>query len=283
MVFSNTVQTLRHDAARRVRDHWAGSLTAAVDANAASILDSSRVEVTDFFQNGYLHLDVDSDAEDLRVTGNDQDLNTVSIAPVTAAAHDQGTAYEIHKLWSVPEYNGFIADALKSVATEAVTAHLDNTSLTVTANANKPGGIEDEYAIPSGFRYIDEVWVADQVGHFDVRIPNSEVRAIPGSTKKLRFSLRATAAMQVGRTIRLLGQGPPDASSLQDSTVIYIDPDYIVSYVELQVLQPLSGGDTARERAARARVQFLQAYIEDKRYRAVTEHRVLPGSIVVPS
>lgn len=286
MVFSNTVQTLRHDASRRVRDLWTGSLTSTANAAATTLVDTKRVEVDGFFNNAYLHIGADAAAEDVRVSTNDQSSTNLTITPALAAQKTSGTAYEIHRLWSVPEYNGFIADAIRSIGSEGVLAAYDNSSLTITANANKPAGIEDEYAIPAGFRYIQQVWIADQLGYYYYEVPHREVSVLPGSTKKLRFSpwlCSTVLSSQLGNAIRLLGQGVASPPTLADTSIIEVDPDFVVSYVELQVLIPLAGGQGARAEAAQRRVYQLTPLVEAKRASAVTEHRVLPDSMRVPT
>ncbi|MGK2853869.1 MAG: hypothetical protein ACSLE3_07150 [Microbacteriaceae bacterium] len=279
MPFSNTVKVLRHQASRRVRDLWTGSLTAAEAAAQTELSDSKRVEISGYFTNGYLHLGVDAAAEDHRITTNS--AGALTIASPLAAAHASGTVYEIHKLWSTPDYNAFIADAIMSIGSEAVLADKDDESISVEANGLKSSGIEDEYIIPPGFRYINEIWLADSTGAFTSRLPNTEARAL--SSTRLRFSSWATAHMTPGRDIRLIGQGIGGTPPLADTSIVRIDPGYIADYVELQVLAPVSGGTSTRAIAARDRVRYLGASVEMKRSSAVTEHRALPGSLAVPA
>lgn len=282
MAFSYTVLTLRQDAARRLRDLWTGKISATALVGALQLTSNSRVETIGYFSNAHIHIGADATSEDHRLVTNGPRSLTLPADGGIVTQREIGVDYEIHKLWSVPEYNGFVNDALKSIASEAVLSSMDDQSLIVTANANKPNGVEDEYAMPAGFRYISEIWFEDSAGYFDQRIPNNQARPLPGATRKLRFSEWATAQMTVGRNIRLLGQGLPVLTTLADTSEVSVDPDYVTSYVELQALTPLAGGTSTRAIAARDRVRFLGPMVEQKRAAATSEHRVLPGSLVIP-
>ena len=115
MTFSNTVRTLRHDAARRVRDLWTGTLTTLAPVAALNLADTSRVEYAGYFSNYYIHIGSDAAAEDHRIQTNEPQQLTLADDGGIVIEQPQGTVYELHRLWSVPEYNGFIADAVRSL------------------------------------------------------------------------------------------------------------------------------------------------------------------------
>lgn len=276
---TRTVIQLRHGAARRVRDLWTGTLTQPATVGDLTLHDAKRIESRAYFGNGFLHVGADATAEDHRLIGNESGGITMANDGGISTARIAGTAYEIHKLMAVEDYNAHIADAVLSAGPEGVLSNVDDQTLVVAANAAKPGGFEDEYTIPSGIKYINEVSVEDSAGVFRYRVPNDQLKVIGG---KLRFSGWAVGCFEAaGRNIRIIGQGAATVPSLADTSTVAIDADFIMSYVELQALIPIAGGQGARARAASQRVQALTQLLEVKRLEVGTTHRVLPGSLIV--
>jgi len=281
---SRTVLQLRQAAARALRDHWGGTLTQVASIGSLTVYDTQRIEADGYLANGYLHLGADATAEDHRIIGNAAGGLTLANDGGIVTLRSAGTAYEIHKLGSVAEYNSFITDAIVAAGAEAALASKDDQTLIVTANASKPGGVENEYVIPAGFKYIWEVWVDDQSGYFDQRIPMDQLMLLPGATKKLRFSEWAAAAMlRTGQRIRLLGQALEAEPALADTSVVTVDAQYIVNSVELSMLIPIASGTGARAQAAIARARNLTQLVELRRTDAAADARILPGSLVVPN
>lgn len=286
---ARTVMQLRQAASRRLRDLWIGTLTSSASAAATTLIDTrERVETDHYFRNGYLRL-LDHDlceAEDHRISDSFQPSTSLTlIGEGLQADHIAGSPYEIHKLWSPSEYDGFLADALMSVGSEAVISDVDDSSsVHILANTRKVSGIEDEYFLPAGLRYLERVQVQDINGAFLVDIPLDQIRILPGSPqKRIKFSEWACANLfTVNRRVRLLGQSIPSVDGLVDLTDIAIDPDYLISYVEMCALAPIAAGTNARAQAAARRMQNLTVLVEQKRGQAASENRAAQGAIVIP-
>lgn len=282
-----TLLQLRHAASLRVRDLWRGTLTAAAATSAVTVDSSNRQELVDFFTNGFLHINLDVSlhaAEDLRLLGNGPGVLTL-VQPGVQVAHDDNTAYEIHKICSVEDYNQFIIDALIDLAGEAILGNQESTALSITANANKATGMENEYTIPTGMRYITEIMIANAAGVYEDAIPLTPdcVQVLPGTTKRLRLSTYVLSLYgAVGRGIRILGMGEQDASALLDATTVGGDASFITEHVVLSLLRFLARGRGAAAQAALNQINPQTQLVELKREEAGQEARVLPGSLVVP-
>lgn len=280
---SRTVIQLRHAAARRMRDHWQGTLTSTSAVAATTLTDTRRKEISDYFVNGFVQVGGSGDTpEHHRISANVQSTGVMTLAWGLAAEWASGKSYEIHRAASAQDYNQFIVDAVLDMASEMILGNQSSTSLSLTANAAKPAGLEDEYTIPTGFRYISEVGIDDGAGFYNV-VPLSEVTPMPGSTRKLRFSPWALSRYGgVGRTIRLLGQGEQDLSAITDATSIICDPSFVLEYIILQFLHLRAAGSGRVADAARQRINAQTQVVEIKRAAAGYESRVPAGALVVP-
>lgn len=276
-----TQRQLRHSAALRMRDLWTGTLTNQIVAGGLQIDDSSRQETPGFFRNAYIQIDI-LNPQHLRVVDNSGGLISIG-EPGSSGTVTATTAYELHKIASASEYNQFIADAVLDATNEIILGNKSDETLVITANALKAGGLENEYTLPTGFRYISEIMVTNAGGAFENMIPQKEYDLLPGSTKKLRLSPWALHNFcAVGRTLRLLGMGEQDISALTDSTTISCDASFITEFVELQILKLRAGGTGAAADAARLRLTQQAQIVELKRESAAHEARALPGVRVVP-
>ena len=276
-----TLKQLRRSAAMGEQDHWDGAITDAAPVGALQIAIAGRREAVGYFRNSFIQLSENAAAEHHRVQENGAGQVSITL-PGVATAIASGAYYEIHKLASAEEYNRFILDAVLDVSAEAILGNQEDTSLTVTANANKVGGLEDEYTVPTGFRYIYEICMANSSGAYTEVFPLNQVTLMPGTTKRMRFSPWLMGYLVEGRGLRILGQGEQDISSVIDSTTINVDPSYVREYVRLQLLESLSGGSSARAQAAMQRLRTQASVVELKKMSATSEQRVLPGSLVVP-
>ena len=276
-----TLKQLRVSAAQVEQDHWAGSIGDAVTEGQTQIAAPDRHEGTRFFANFFIQLGEGAEAEHLRLINNGAG-QLVTALPGATAAHDAGSYYEIHRIASAVEYNQFIVDAALDVSAEAILGNKESTSLTITTNAAKVGGIEDEYTVPTGFRYINEIAMANAQGAYTEILPLNQVSLLPGATKRMRFSPWLTGWLVEGRSLRILGMGEQDVSAIEDDDLIMADPSYVREYVRLQLLELLSSGSGARAQAALNRIRTQAALVELKKASATSEQRALPGSIVVP-
>ncbi|KKK91207.1 hypothetical protein LCGC14_2715290, partial [marine sediment metagenome] len=194
-----TIRQIRHSIARRFNDLWVGTLTSEAASGTSTLADTARVEAANWFINAYVYVDEDAAGEEHRISASA--VGSLTIPSTLAATHAIGKKYEIHKLASMTDYNDFILQALKLASTEAVLTNLDYQS--------GPGIVfvegQFEYAIPTNFRYISEVWMDDSADEFTRNIPLSDLSIVPGTQLKLKFP--RWMSLTTGGKARVLGQG----------------------------------------------------------------------------
>lgn len=285
-----TYASMRRAVAIRAGDWWTGTLPATHAAGVLQIDDPNRREAAGFFRNAFLRLGHDRIISTPSTRYTPEDLRIVESRPASfdlafanEYEHLTDMTYEIHRLTDVPTYNSFIAAAIEDAGAEAVVAEYKDVSTAITANANKPGGVEDEYAVPTGLRYITEVRVADANGEYTHTIPLRLIKPMPGSTKMIRFDLMSISGFPAGRLIRISGQGLASSTAQYDDTTIPIDPSFVREYLynELLMLQSRRSGQLGD--FARQRLPAQQQLVELKRMTMQTEYRAEPGVVVVPN
>ncbi len=275
---ARTVIQLRQTVARTVRDLWTGTLTTAGTAGDQQLFDTNLLVD---LQNAYIHLSADAAAEDLRVRSSGDGQIHLAGEIGLAAGIAKDAVWEAHRIADVPAYNSFIRDAIIDAGGEFLLLDKDDQTISLTADATKPVGLEDEYNLPSGFRYIHEVAIADSQGFFRP-FPLRQITIIPGSTKKIRFSTWALSVFGfVGRTVRLLGQSVEDVPALSDSTSVSTDAAYVRAAVLLDLTRILTGGAGVRAQAAQGQLRTMEASVLLKRETMIPDGIVMPGSVAV--
>lgn len=269
---SRTVRQLRHSASRRLDDLWVGTLTVSANQGTKQLADAKRVENVNFFSNGEFYIDQDALGEEHRIVSSGAGQFTIA-GDGLSAAKALATVYELHKRWSLSEYNEFLDDAILDAASEAVLASVRDESLTVVAD-------QYEYTVPSGIRYIQQVWQKDSSGDFTEPIfPHFPMSVLPGTPKKLSFS--KMTPLTTGRVLRILGQGVEEVAALDDTSAITIDSSFLVKHMEVALHRIRAAENSAGGAASGRLLRSLEQELELRREAMSREHRILPGSLSV--
>lgn len=204
-----------------------------------------------------------------------------------ATTPDTTSKYELHLGWTVEEYNRAINLAILGVAKRSLITIVDQ-SLAHVAD-------QVEYTIPTGFKYLAEVWSGNSTDGFvklstfpdslgtrltrpdynedRSRAANSTARewmVIPGA-RKLRY-FRAVA----DDYFRLVGQMVPD-QLWHDQAFCDVYPEY-VTYKAAALLLTQKAGSPATDRNANAqRAAFFHQMAETMK----PDIRPLAGSVMV--
>lgn len=269
-----TFRETRHRLARRLNDHWTGTLADMEPVTTTAFRLPNRPERADYFVNAWFRVGIDSDAEEHLISASGPADPNVTIGGAGLAnQHEAGTFYEIHRRFSAEHYNESLLDALSDARSEAVLANLDYQVLTWVQD-------QWEYDIPTNFKYINRVQIEDAEGKLEQDFDLEELRIVPGIPRKLEFSRRYSTTP--GHTIRILGQGPEADPPDLDSSSVQIDQAFLLAHAELTLRTILAEGEDQIAAANRGRLRDLATLVELKRQALTTEHRVLPGSIVIP-
>jgi len=140
-----------------------------------------------------------------------------------SAACDATSYIELHRIFSVNDYNNAINLAIESLAGKYLVDLKDETTITLVADTY-------EYALPLSFLYLwrvitenevdsDEYYEEDEIDPRDWDI----IRAYPPQLK-LRYGYYEITA---GKDLRLEGHGSQPLVS-DDDDVIYLPPDWLV-------------------------------------------------------
>mgnify|MGYP000859571821 CR=1 FL=1 len=279
MPLNPTVRQLRLRLASRFGDAWSGVLTNALANGASSLTITHRRERAAFFNNAWLRCGADATAEEIPVTSYTPPTFTLAYASSVAVEHPVGAAYELHRRFSADQYNQALIDALEEAGNEAVLANLKYETLTWAQNTW-------EYTLPVNFKYISRVEFPstanngqiDQV--FEGTTLVNALRVQPGIPRKLVFPRSFGAT--VGQTIRILGQGAEPIPTLMDTGIVQVDGAFLIAHAELVLSSLMAEGEGAQAQARRARLRDLAARAELARVNMSTEHRALPGVLIVP-
>jgi len=270
MILRQTMSELRERVSRGRGDRWSGTLGTAADASDV-VIDAGIVQAANFFSNAYFKLSLDGDMEEHRITSNLAAGAITLVGDGLTQAHAQGTAWEIHFLRSASDYNGLIGDAIID-AEPVMISNLDYQGITIEQDVF-------EYDLPNNFRYINEIWMQNNDGAFDIPVHFDDVRIIPGTIHQL--ALWENRGWLVGQKLRLLGQGPQTIPNAFDSGVVSIDAAYMTAHVRHALEIMVSSGTGVAAQEALRRLRGLEATLELRRDEMTRSSRAMPGSLVV--
>ena len=270
MILRQTMRELRDRISRGRGDRWVGTLATAASPSDLSI-DAGTVQAENFFQNAYFKLGLDGAKEEHRIVSNAAAGNLTLIGDGLDSAFDAGTPWEIHFLREASDYNGLIGDAIID-AEPVMVSNLDYQDIVIATD-------ELEYDLPNNFRYINEIWMQNTDGSFDIPIHFDDVRVISGTIHKL--ALWEGRGWTVGRKLRILGQGPQTIPNLFDSGVVSIDAAYLAAHVKLALDSMVASGTGTAAQEATRRTRGLEATLELRRDEMTRTTRPKPGSLSV--
>jgi hypothetical protein len=220
-----TLYSLRHDVADACHDLATGLATAA--GTLTTLVDAARWEPDDHWVGAELYIYSGLGlGQTRRVTNWTRSTQTFEPTPAFTTAADLTTAYELHRRFSVRQYNRAINRAIESVR-ELSLVDMSSTALTTSDDVY-------EYALPSDFMYVTKVGYRDTDGtptpdwtylsHWD-----GEWELRPGRYLWVDWPT-------AGYTLSVHGQRLPILLTT-DTSVNEVPDDYVVWYATMVLLQ----------------------------------------------
>lgn len=160
--FANYRYTIRHALAHRMDDH----LAVSPDSGAATNLVDANLADEDDYYNGWSLWFYAGDNINKERTPSDWDLgtNTLTFATVTTAV-DTADLAELHRKFTASRYNTVINDAINVAADFFLIPAVDETLVVAAWKEGDQRAKRREYQIPSGFDYIDSVYIETSPTH----------------------------------------------------------------------------------------------------------------------
>lgn len=208
---------LRHKLARMLGDLRLGVSTGS--NTSTTLKDTGVVEGDNDWRGAWLAVYAGTSRGDERqVTSFTQTGGIFTAGTAWTSTPDTTSRYEVHRRWSVADYNSAINDAVQEAANEYLLPITDE-SVTVTDTQDY------EYAIPAPFYAVSEVWWEETSQSAPVwqRLSNQKQqwRVLTG-----RGILRLPAPPSTTTRLRLLGQAQPTALGFDDD-VVTVPADYL--------------------------------------------------------
>lgn len=256
---------LRHRIARAARDLWLGqaadnstSVTPGVELH-----DPDRIEPDNALRGYYAYCYAGTGMlQERRVRSNDEATGLLTLGKAWTVTPASDTLYELHRTWSVADYNDAINAAITRMS-RFVLFDVADESVLETATGT-------EYAIPPGLAFIHRVEGYDSTGDrwrvLDRTRTPAPYRVIPGRR------LLQVACPVTDRRLRLWGQALPQPLAHDQQWV-----DYGTEYLEaaagerLELSRVTSPGNDTRNAAQRlafhkATMERLEPLLERKPY-----------------
>jgi len=284
-LFRNTMAELIERTHRILTGDWKGGT--CTGTGASSVVDTSRTEPDDYFQNTVpvSRVRIWSTTDGATPQGQERTVsdwvNSTGTATVTAAWTTAnpatGDKYVFMSEYKWDEIFHAINEALDLVKDQAVVEKMDSSLITVNSVY--------EYAIPAGFTHIYRVSVANSDGNFPSPLDSANYKIIRSSiTPMLHFrrldnnsipdgwnatGYWADEYFQAGYAIRLEGYGY-QPTLLTDFDLCYIDPTYVINQAAaLLHARRITRMDT-EPRGHQAQYRICQDRADAARPRAVT-------------
>jgi hypothetical protein len=218
-IFSNTKIQLRHKLAYLMNDLVLGTVSSAAagsfvcattDWEKADEFFEDFVEVYDYSGTG-----AGTSAKPKTWTNSSHTLTFLPAATLT-----DGDLVEMHRRFTVAEYNNAINHAIDQVAMDALVDRVDE-SIALTAGTY-------QYNLPTQFLYIDDIWISDTNGVWGEQVPLDPKywRPIKTTTLTLEF-IRDVFKPVTGTTVRIVGMASPSILET-DTETTPVDPEYII-------------------------------------------------------
>jgi hypothetical protein len=255
-VYSKTLYELRQSVAMSLDDLY----VCQVDANAtnATCANATLLKSDDFFNGWDIRFYLGTHKDITReVTDFDNATNTVTFAPVLASNTDTTDYFELHKIYSTRQYNDAINRAIEMFKDEYL---LDIKDETTTFSTNTY-----EYSVPSGFRYISQIYYEDitDANTFYTKnlIDDRLWWIVGGSTPLIKFNDRFGIGSELnGKKMRIIGQ-QIQSDLTNDANTCALPPEFIIEQARAILLRQK---DDLNDSAVLAQ---LQADRERKRYK----------------
>ena len=160
--FANYRYTLRQALSHRVDD----CLLVTPDSGEATNLVDANLTDEDDYYNGWSLWFYAGDNINKERTPSDWDLgtNTLTFATVTTAV-DTADLAELHRKFTAARYNTVINDAINVAADFFLIPAVDETLVVHAWKEGESRVLRREYDIPSGFDYIDAVYIESSETH----------------------------------------------------------------------------------------------------------------------
>ena len=245
-IFETTVDALVERLGRLVLHDWREGT--ATGGTTATIIDTvHRDEPDDFFQNtspvsrAYIRTTTDGATpigEERKAIDFVNSSATLTVAPVYSVAPAAGDTYVIMRLFRWAELREAINSAIDQVKSEVLIPKIDDTSVSLAADAY-------EYTLPSDFVYINRLQMADDSENFfDEPVPPMQYRIVKSSSSPRLLFLKAPESIAAtdhyysnywfssvgtaGRKLRIEGlQVHPTLEN--DTDICYVNPNYIAA------------------------------------------------------
>ncbi len=171
---------------------------------------------------------------------------TIQVAPALTSALTTNSTFELHKMFTTTQYNDAINRAIEAAKDEYLLDKYDDTTTLVTDTF--------EYNIPSGFRFINALYVEDKTDadkYYDSGyIDDRHWTILHGSTNKLRFyDTHPIGTDTNGQSLRIVGQTIQSILS-NDADTCKMPPEFII-WQARAILLANKGKDTEADKAQR--------------------------------
>uniref|UniRef100_A0A6M3IPJ6 Uncharacterized protein n=1 Tax=viral metagenome TaxID=1070528 RepID=A0A6M3IPJ6_9ZZZZ len=266
-VYSKALYNLRQSIAYALDD----CVVCRVDANATtSTCANATLLKADDYYNGYdcrfylgTHKDVTREVTDfVKSTG------TVTFAPVVTNATDTTDYFELHRRFSTSQYNDAINRAIEMGKDEYLLDKKDETATLVTDTY--------EYAVPSGFRYISQIYredtTDDDTYYVQNLIDSRKWWVVPvnatNSVIKFADNMYPIGSDLNGQKLRIIGQ-QLQSNLTNDADTCLLPSEFVIQQARAILLSQEKGSD---ERQAK----FAQDRADAERRRMVIPPKGIP-------
>jgi hypothetical protein len=202
---------LRHSIARMLGDLRIGVSTGS--NTSTTLKDTGLVEGDNDWRGAWLYIYAGlGRTEERQLTSSTQTGGVLTHGTAWTTTPDTTSRYELHRRWSVADYNGAINDALGEISNDYLLPITDE-SLTISSTTTY------EYQIPAPFYSVHDVWWEDTSQTYPVWSPLStqrgEWRVLGGGRGLLRIPHPPSTTTR----LRLVGQAQPTALITDDDFV----------------------------------------------------------------
>ncbi len=196
----------------------------ATGGSTTTVVDSSRWEADDFFQNldAWARIRTTTDdaapkGEERKITDWVQSSGTATVAPAFSVTPAAGDTYCFMYEYRWDEVMEAINASIDLVARHALVEKIDH-SVMLKDNVY-------EYSIPSGFLYLYNVSMADSNGNYSLPIDPTQYKIIRGTTPP-RIHFYADSGISADNLLRIEGFGR-QSRLVKGTDICRINPDFL--------------------------------------------------------
>uniref|UniRef100_A0A6M3L7A2 Uncharacterized protein n=1 Tax=viral metagenome TaxID=1070528 RepID=A0A6M3L7A2_9ZZZZ len=246
-VYSKALYNLRQSVSLGLDDCY----VCKVDANAtnATMANAALLRADDYY-NGwdcrfYLGTHKDTTRE---VTDFVNSNTTLTFAPVLASVTDTTDYFELHKRFTTLQYNDAINRAIELGKDEYLLDKKDETTALVSGTY--------EYAVPSGFRYISQIYLesvaASGVYNTSDLIDKSKWWVVPvnatNSVLKFDDNRFGISTGEAGRDLRIIGQ-QLQSNLTNDADTCALPSEFVIQQTRAILLMQEKGSEAQAQQA----------------------------------